>query len=140
MKRSTLIVILFVAVILYLLFRAKKASAQVPASSQPLGSAAKTRAPTTTETVTRGVLEGAGLLASMLKSGSPSSVNVGGVGASMGGALGGSDLAFGGSSDWSSVQVSPDFSVGPYSGMGTQSTYQTPDFSSGAFSGSGGWG
>jgi hypothetical protein len=128
MKRSTLVVMLFVAFVLYLLFRAKKASAAVPTSAQPVGSAAATRKPTTAETLLTG---GMSLLQSMLQSGSPSSVQVGTPTWS---------LQVGGSSDWSSVDVSPDFSYGSFSGTGSMASTQTPDFSSGAFSGSGGWG
>jgi hypothetical protein len=130
MKRGTLIVILAVAVVLYLLFRAKKAAAQA-ATGAAVGTAAATRAPTTAETVTGGVLGISSLVASMLKSGSPSSVNVKSPAWS---------FDYGGSSDWSSLAVSPDFTTGEFSGTGAMTNTTTPDYSSGAFSGSGGWG
>lgn len=130
MKRSTLLLVVFVGFVLYLLFRAKKAAAAT-ASSQPVGTAQATRKPTTAETIAGASLSGLSLLSSMLKSGSPPSANV---------KQNTWSFDYSGGTDWSSVQISPDFTQGEFSGTGAMTNTQTPDFSQGAFSGSGAWG
>lgn len=120
----------FVGFVLYLIFRARKASAAT-ASSQPVGTAQSTRTPTTAETIAGAGVAGLSLIQSMLKSGSPPSANV---------KQNTWSFDYAGASDWSSVQISPDFTQGEFSGTGAMTNTQTPDFSSGAYSGSGGWG